>query len=211
MKRLLEDGKIRVNTSGLRTPLRPVESGSASLRSTSRIGACRALACGLWADHCWRRTPKGSPNDDATIVNQTDGEILSYSVSDEALEAAAGAEAAPPTVMYGQLTCTCQCQPKFILLRKAMATLLHEVWEEPDGQGGWLPSLCLAGPDGDDFRDQLASEARCLRTFTAGSHFEAMTIYHRILGREPYVSSFSLDYESYPDSWARRQNLQQFR
>jgi hypothetical protein len=28
-----------------------------------------------------------------------------------------------------------------------MAILLHEVWWEPDGQGDWRRSICLAGPD----------------------------------------------------------------
>jgi hypothetical protein len=86
-----------------------------------------------------------------------------------------------------------------------MATLLHEMWEEPDGEGGWLEGLCLAGPDGDGFRKLLAPGSRCVRTFEAGSHFEAMTIYNRILGRAPYTTTFEQDYAPYPDDWAVRQ------
>jgi hypothetical protein len=86
-----------------------------------------------------------------------------------------------------------------------MAILLHEIWEEPDGQGGWLPSLCIAGRDSDHFRKMLRSGARYVRTFKAGSHFEAMTIYNLILGREPYTASREDDHAPYPDAWAERQ------
>jgi hypothetical protein len=91
------------------------------------------------------------------------------------------------------------------LPRDAMTNLTHEIWEEPDGDGGWLPGLCLAGPDGDAFRNRQSSAARLVRTFTAGSHFEAMTIYHRLLGREPYTAADASDHETYPDAWAERQ------
>jgi hypothetical protein len=86
-----------------------------------------------------------------------------------------------------------------------MASLKHEVWEEPDGEGGWLPDLCLAGPDGDGFRALLRPGARCVRTFTAGSHVEAMTTYNDMLGREPYVTDLDCDNAPYPESWALRQ------
>ena len=86
-----------------------------------------------------------------------------------------------------------------------MALLQHEVWEEPDGDGGRLPGLCLAGPDGDGFRALLRPGARCVHTFAAGSHFEAMTIYHQMLGREPYVTDHDEDHAPYPDAWALRQ------
>jgi hypothetical protein len=36
-----------------------------------------------------------------------------------------------------------------------MATLVHEIWETIDDRGGVLPSLGLAGPDGDDLRKRL--------------------------------------------------------
>ncbi len=86
-----------------------------------------------------------------------------------------------------------------------MAILLHEIWEEPDGEGGALASLCLAGPDGDEARALLRPGARCIRTFAAGSHFEAMTIYHRLLGRAPYTTTHAQDHAPYPDAWAERQ------
>jgi hypothetical protein len=68
-----------------------------------------------------------------------------------------------------------------------MATLVHEIWETIDDRGGVLPSLELAGPDGDDLRKRLHEDAheegleppRCVRTSEVGSHFEAMTIYYR--------------------------------
>ena len=86
-----------------------------------------------------------------------------------------------------------------------MAMLLHEVWEEPDGQGRWLPGLCLAGPDGESFRKTLAAGARCVHRFEAGSHFDTMTNYHAHLGREPYTTAHAQDHTPYPPEWAARQ------
>ena len=88
-----------------------------------------------------------------------------------------------------------------------MATLLHEIWHEPsdDSSAGWLPGLCLAGPDGEDFRRSLAAGARQMHTFKAGSHFEAMTIYRRLMGLEPYTTTNAQDHEPYPEEWAARQ------
>ena len=71
-----------------------------------------------------------------------------------------------------------------------MVGLLHEIWlETRDGME--LESLSLAGPDGDDAHKLFAPGARLVHTFTAGSYFEAMTIYHRFLGREPYTTIHS--------------------
>jgi hypothetical protein len=64
-----------------------------------------------------------------------------------------------------------------------------------------LHTCCLAGPQGDDCRHTLAPNARLLTSFEAGSHFEAMTIYHRGLGREPYSTNEAWDYEPYPEDW----------
>lgn len=74
-----------------------------------------------------------------------------------------------------------------------MAILIHEVWEEIS-DGMVLHSCCLAGPHGDGFRRFLEQGARLLTTFKAGSHFEAMTIYHNYLGREKYTTSEPWDY-----------------
>lgn len=47
-----------------------------------------------------------------------------------------------------------------------------------------------------------AGAPRLLRRFVAESHFEAMTIYNRMLGREPYHSDFvAQDKKPYPDTW----------
>jgi hypothetical protein len=59
--------------------------------------------------------------------------------------------------------------------------------EVTDDRGHVLPGLCLAGPDGEDFRKRLREDPledglgppHCVRTFEASSHFEAMTIYYR--------------------------------
>ena len=78
-----------------------------------------------------------------------------------------------------------------------MATLLHEIWEDADG----LPSCCPAGPMGDGHRALLGPGARLITTFEAGSHFDAMTTYNTLLGREPYTTDQPWDHEPYPDDW----------
>ena len=85
-----------------------------------------------------------------------------------------------------------------------MATLIHEIWEDED-EGSISQGVCLAGPDGDDFRKLLGGRARCVHRFEAGCHFEAMTIYYRLYGRGIYTSDFAADHEPYPDDWAQRQ------
>jgi hypothetical protein len=82
-----------------------------------------------------------------------------------------------------------------------MATLIHEIWKDEDNMEG----VCLAGPDGDDFRRLLGSKAKCVRRFEAGSHFEAMTIYYHLCSRGTYTSDFAADRDPYPDDWAQRQ------
>jgi hypothetical protein len=81
-----------------------------------------------------------------------------------------------------------------------MARLKHEVWIDTDG----LEMCCLAGPDGDEARGLLEPGAKLLWTFEAGSHFEAMTIYHQHLGREPHASSEASDAAPYPGKWKER-------
>lgn len=84
-----------------------------------------------------------------------------------------------------------------------MASLLHEVWVETDATGGELPSCVLAGPQGDDARRMMSPNARLLTTFTAGSHFEAMTLYYRLRGWGEYQTIYPQDHESYPEDWQR--------
>ncbi|MBX9627876.1 MAG: hypothetical protein K2X82_29020 [Gemmataceae bacterium] len=85
-----------------------------------------------------------------------------------------------------------------------MASLVHEVWEE-SVDGMVLHTCCRAGPRGDGCRSFLAPGARLLATFEAGSHFEAMAIYHRLLGREAYTSDYETDHEPYPEEWLEEQ------
>jgi hypothetical protein len=88
-----------------------------------------------------------------------------------------------------------------------MAVLVHEVWEEVSG-GMVLHGCCLADPLGADFRQHLEAGARLLTTFEAGSHFEAMTIYYRYLGRGAYTTHEPWDYQPYPDEWLTEQRSQ---
>jgi hypothetical protein len=83
-----------------------------------------------------------------------------------------------------------------------MATLIHEVWEQPDEDGQMLEGLCLAGPDGDRFRASLAPGARLVSTFAAASHFEAMTKYYAMYGRGEYTTDHPWDCEPYPEDLA---------
>ena len=92
-----------------------------------------------------------------------------------------------------------------------MADLLHEIWVDAGESGVEMEGCCLAGPDGDAFRRRLQPSARLLRTFEAGSHFEAMSTYHRLLGREPYVSDLAQDHAPYPDEWRDRQSVARLR
>ncbi len=83
-----------------------------------------------------------------------------------------------------------------------MARLMHEVWEDPDEDGQMLESVCLAGPDGDDARALLSPGARLVTTFSAGSHFEAMTRYYAMYDRGEYITDQASDHEPYPEEWA---------
>ncbi len=82
-----------------------------------------------------------------------------------------------------------------------MAILRHEVWTDSNG----LPMCCLAGPDGDDARRLNGEGATLVWTFEAGSHFEAINIYYRYLGRGEYTTTLASDTYPYPDDWLERQ------
>lgn len=85
-----------------------------------------------------------------------------------------------------------------------MAMLVHEVWERVE-DGMVLHTCCLAGPLGEDCRVQHLQGARLITTFTAGSHFEAMTIYNRILGRGTYTTAYQWHHDPYPEEWRATQ------
>jgi hypothetical protein len=87
-----------------------------------------------------------------------------------------------------------------------MAKLLHEIWVE-DADHGPLPSLVLAGPDGDVFRRGLGPSARLVRTFEAESNYEAMTIYYAYNGWGEYKLNLPEDKRPYPDDRRVRQGL----
>jgi hypothetical protein len=86
-----------------------------------------------------------------------------------------------------------------------MEMMLHEVWQDAGDDGQLLPGCCLAGPDGDAFRQSLSSGARLIHTFEAGSHLEAMTIYYQLMGWSAYRSTQPADAEPYPPEWLARQ------
>jgi hypothetical protein len=83
--------------------------------------------------------------------------------------------------------------------------LLLEIWEHrPDG-GQPLPSLEIAGPRGEASRALLPSDARLLTTLRASSHYEAMTLYYRMMGWGSYTADQSSDHVPYPDEWLSEQ------
>ena len=87
-----------------------------------------------------------------------------------------------------------------------MSKLVHEVWEEISG-GMVLHTCCLSGPRGEGCRRTLALGCRLLITFEAGSHFEAMTAYHRYLDREAYTTDQVWDHQLYPAEWVAEQHF----
>jgi hypothetical protein len=84
--------------------------------------------------------------------------------------------------------------------------LLHEVWENFGDEGESLPCLLIAGRLCEQARDRLNPQAKLLTTFEAGSHFEAMTIYYRLMGWSKYVTDQPWDYQPYPDEWFDERN-----
>ena len=87
-----------------------------------------------------------------------------------------------------------------------MVNLLHEIWTDFDSEGRPLASCCLAGPNGERLRKSLGPSARLIHAFAAGSHHEAMIVYHDFLGQGPYVSTHEWDTtEPYPIEWAALQ------
>jgi hypothetical protein len=83
--------------------------------------------------------------------------------------------------------------------------LLHEVWEDFGDHGESLPALLDAGPRGEEARRLLGPKARLLTTIWAGSHFEAMTIYYRLMGLGEYTTDQPWDYQPYPEEWILEQ------
>jgi hypothetical protein len=83
----------------------------------------------------------------------------------------------------------------------AVRKLMLEVWEDSGENGEPLPNLCYAGPLGDDHRTRLSPKARLLTTFEAGSHFEAMTIYYKLMGWGQYTTDQEWDHKPYPEEW----------
>lgn len=83
--------------------------------------------------------------------------------------------------------------------------LLLEVWIDRGPDGESLPELCYAGPRGDDARQLLTPNAQLLTTIKAGSHFEAMTLYYRLMGWGDYSTNEPWDHQPYPDEWLQEQ------
>ena len=87
-----------------------------------------------------------------------------------------------------------------------MAKLIHEIRETIGGKA-CTGGVCLAGPDGDQFRKLLNAEAASdtdariplVGAFEAESHFEAMTLFYRHHGRAEYKAGFSGDHEPDPE------------
>src|SRR5688572_792108 len=80
-----------------------------------------------------------------------------------------------------------------------------EVWIDRSSVGESLPELCYAGPRGDCARQLLTPNAQLLTTINASSHFEAMSIYYRLMGWGEYSTNEQWDHEPYPDEWLQEQ------
>lgn len=79
-----------------------------------------------------------------------------------------------------------------------MAALVHEIWEMTEDEMV-LHTCCMVGSLGAACRATLPSNSRLLLTFVAVCYFDAMTIYNRFLGREPFTSEHDDDYHAYPE------------
>jgi hypothetical protein len=87
-----------------------------------------------------------------------------------------------------------------------MAMLTHEVWVRSDELGQRLHACVLSGPIGDESRAQLLAEgAQLIWTFEAGSHLEAMRIYHRRAHGEDYWTDEEGAADPYPEEWLNLQ------
>lgn len=86
-----------------------------------------------------------------------------------------------------------------------MAELVHEIWIDPDEHGQTNNTLVLAGPAGDEARKMMGPNSELLHSFSAGSHFEAMTIYYRFWEWGPYTTNQECAYEPYSEADAKRQ------
>jgi hypothetical protein len=75
--------------------------------------------------------------------------------------------------------------------------MLHELWEDPDGDAVW--TFCLAGSRGDDARSQLSESARLVWTVEAASHFEAMTRYYEHQGWDSSTTDQDWDRQTYAE------------
>ena len=89
----------------------------------------------------------------------------------------------------------------------AMAKLMHEVWVRSDENGQDLHACILGGSLGSQARAMLIAEgARLVWTFEAGSHLEAMKIYHRRAHGDDYgVDDRDWISEPYPNEWFEQQ------
>jgi hypothetical protein len=86
-----------------------------------------------------------------------------------------------------------------------MARLLHELWEEADGEGY---TFCLAGPMGDDARKLLGPGAKLVWKVEADSHLDAMTKYYEFMGWGKYTTVHQWDLQAYPEEWLDIQKSQ---
>ena len=75
--------------------------------------------------------------------------------------------------------------------------MLHELWDDPDGDASF--TFCLAGPMGDDARRDLTANARLTWTVEASSHFEAMTLYYRHQGWGTCTTDQEWDMKTYAE------------
>jgi hypothetical protein len=96
-------------------------------------------------------------------------------------------------------------QPEIVSASSGTGKLLLEVWEYRLGDGQPLSSLEYAGPRGDAARALLPPSARLLTTLWASSHYEAMTLYYRVMGWGTYTTDQTVDHEPYPEAWVAEQ------
>ena len=69
----------------------------------------------------------------------------------------------------------------------------HEVWQDQEG----LTTLCIADERGDECRKLLEPGSKLIHEFYANSHFDAMTIYYKLMDWGTYTTEFEIDKQPY--------------
>ncbi len=69
----------------------------------------------------------------------------------------------------------------------------HEVWRDEEG----LTTVCFSDERGNDCRALLEPGSKLIYEFYAKNHYDAMTIYYKLMDWGTYTTEFEIDKEQY--------------